>query len=90
MHAWAIKWRHENKLDGKREVLLGRFSCVNPPAPDILAGYVIMAFKTRASARDYIKENYGHITRPDLRAEPFGWKMPIPVKVSVEINELKH
>ena len=89
MNTWAIKWRSENKLDGKREPFLGRYSSTNPPAPDILAGYTVMIFKTRENARAYIKKFFGFIKdRPDLRAEPFGWKMPVVVKVSVEIKEL--
>ncbi len=74
---WAIKWRSENLLDGKREYLMG---CQNV-APRL--------FKTRATARAYVKHYYGYIaTRPDLKAEPHGWKMPTPVKVTVRIEEV--
>lgn len=37
-------------------------------------------FRTRREAR------YGYIrTRPDLHAEPHGWKMPIPVRVTIGV-----
>ncbi len=84
---WGIQWRSCNKIDGKREYLLG---CLNKRAdnvPPFVAGYSKMAFKSRKEAREYIKKNFGYIkNRSDLRAEPHGWKMPIPIKISVEIN----
>lgn len=68
---WAVLWRSQNCLDGKREYFL--WECGNP-----------MLFTTRAQARSYIKERYGYIaTRPDLRAEPHGWRSPKAVKVRV-------
>ena len=38
-------------------------------------------FTTRRAARYYIEQSYGYIRR----AEPHGWKMPVPVKVTVEV-----
>ena len=89
MMTWAIKWRSNCHIDGRREHLMGRYGCGIRAAPDHLAGYTKMAFKTRQSAREFITENYGYIrTRPDLRREPHGWKIPIPVRVIVTVTEL--
>ncbi len=75
--AWAIKWRSQSLRDGKQEHLMGTGRI--PP----------LLFKTRADARAHIKRYYGYIsTRPDLRCEPHGWKMPMAVKVTVKIEEV--
>ena len=85
---WAIKWRSENRLDGKQEYLIGRF-CRRGEVPDFLTGYDRMVFRTREQARRYIHDGYGYIAkRKDLRAEPHGWKMPIAVKVKVTVSEV--
>lgn len=71
---WGILWRNENNLDGKKEELLYSLGCVP------------LMFKTRKLARKYISYYWEYLRfRPDLRQEPHGWKMPIPVKVKVEI-----
>jgi hypothetical protein len=58
-------------LDGKKENLQGE-------------GGNLPMFRTRAECREFIKERYGYIARsPDLKKEPHGWKMPIPVRVQV-------
>lgn len=42
-------------------------------------------FLTRAAARKWINEKFGYIReRPELRAKPFCWKVPIAVKVIVK------
>ena len=85
---WAIKWRSDNRLDGKREYFIGRYgiSCPEPAPP--LQGHTIMAFKTRQQARAHITKWWGYIrSRPDLQKEPHGWKTPVPVKVTVEVKE---
>lgn len=65
---WGVLWRSNNKLDGKSEYLIGNK----------------LIFKTRKEARDWIFKNYRYLkTREDLKKEPFGWKMPIPVKVKI-------
>lgn len=72
---WGGLWRSENKMDGEKTHLL-------------LHDCLPVLFRTRREARAFIKERYGYIRkRPDLRAEPFGWKMPIPVRVTVEARE---
>ena len=86
---WAIKWREENHLDGKVEYLVGRFCAGLPTVPNHLAGHTTMVFQTRAKARTHIKECYGYIRqRSDLYQEPHGWKMPVPVRVRVEVREI--
>jgi len=48
-------------------------------------------FSTRRAAREWIKSNYGYIReRPDLRAAPHFWNVPIAVKVIVTIKETPH
>jgi hypothetical protein len=89
MSQWAIKYRSDNRLDGKREYLVGRFGMGNPSVPSHMAGHTMMVFRTRQDARDYARERYGYIKdRPDLRAEPHGWKAPQIVKVKVTVEEL--
>ena len=86
MNQWAIKWRSENRLDGKWEFLVGRNGIF--PCPVHLAGYTKMVFSTRKEARAFARESWGYIThRPDLRAEPHGWKSPQVVKVKVTVEE---
>jgi len=72
--AWAALWRSKNKTDGARTHLIyhnGKLS----------------VFNSRRHAREHIAREYGYIaTRPDLQAEPHGWKMPVAVKVTVTLN----
>ena len=69
---WAIQWRQENSLDGKRSYLLG-----------VGDGY--KTFRTRSQAREFIEERFGYIrNRTDLKAEPHGWKMPRAIKVTID------
>lgn len=68
---WGILWRSKNKLDGRIERLVC-FNCL----PEL--------FLTRKDARKRIGERFGYIRgRADLKAEPHGWKIPIPVRVSI-------
>lgn len=80
---WAVKFRVDNAIDGRYEYLVwhrNRYS---------LGLFRLAIFDTRAEARQYIAETYGYIRdRPDLRAKPHGWKMPIPVKVRVTVEEI--
>ena len=72
---WAILERSDNRLDGKREWLVGDGS-----------GLPRM-FLSRSACRAYIQNYFSYIrTRPDLRAEPHGWKMPQAVKVLVSVE----
>ncbi len=71
---WGVLWRSKNKMDGVREHLV-----YNDCVP------VIFTRKRQAVA--YIREHFSYIaTRRDLRAEPHGWRMPIPVRVEVKAN----
>ena len=83
--AWGVKLRSQNNLDGKTEHLLG---CASEAVQTVrLSGYRTAAFKTRQQAREYIDNHYGYIKlRPDLRAEPHGWKMPIVVPINIIIE----
>lgn len=80
---WAVKWRSENRMDGKREYL-----CTLPKHNR--SGYLEMAiFETRAKAREWKRERYDYIRlSPVLRAEPYGWKVPKVVKVAVIVEEV--
>lgn len=72
---WAIKWRSDNKL----EYIIYYGGSLGCPR----------LFRTRIEARHYIEEKYGFIRdREDLQIEPHGWKMPIPVKVKIEVKEI--
>lgn len=74
--AWAILMRSENSLDGKREYLQG-----TPYHP-----CRIELFDTRREARDHIEKHYGYWrNRPDLKAEPHGWKTPRAVRVKIMV-----
>ena len=87
---WAIKWRSENRLDGKREYLMGRFHARDSIVPGFMRGHRTMVFETRAEARAYMRKHWGYIAnRQDLRREPHGWKSPIPVKVKVMVKEIR-
>ena len=70
---WGALWRDNNRLDGKREHL-----CFENCLP--------VLFTTRREAREWIISRYGYIrTRMDLRAEPHGWRLPVPVRVRIEV-----
>jgi hypothetical protein len=70
---WGALWRQYNSLDGYRSHIIHR-------------ELMPVLFITRREARAWIAKEYGYLkTRPDLREEPHGWKMPIPVQVEVVI-----
>ena len=72
---WAVLWRENNKLDGKNEHILGN------------GNGLPLLFDTRSQAREYLEARYGYIrNRKDLKAEPFGWKMPIAVKIVMQFR----
>jgi len=72
---WGIKWISDCKLDGHTEYITG-----NTMGWDV--------FRTRAEARAFREKRYGYLrNRPDLKAEPFGWKMPQVIKVILSITE---
>ena len=73
MNIWAAQWRSNNQRDGISKYIINE-NC--KPA----------LFRTRKECRQFIESHYGYIARrEDLQQEPFGWQMPIPVKVKVEV-----
>ena len=72
---WAVVWRSESKLDGKREHFM------------FTEGRVAL-FRSRRLARETMQKEWGYIKdRPDLRAEPHGWKLPTVRRVIVTVKE---
>ena len=70
LRKWGLLWRSRNHVDGYREHLLYEQD-----------GRPLM-FQTRREVRQFAQEKYGYIkTRQDLRDEPHGWRMPMPVKL---------
>jgi hypothetical protein len=70
---WALLHRSESRLDGYREYL-----CYENCLP--------VLFRSRAAARAHAQAKYGYFKREDLRAEPHGWRMPTPVRVSLNYS----
>lgn len=49
-----------------------------------------LLFTSRRAAMEYIRPRYGYIlTRKDLRAPPYNWRLPKPVRVEVVLKEAK-
>ena len=68
---WGALWYSKNNIDGTTKHL------INEDFKPVL-------FKTRKECREWIFKRYGYIkTRKDLRSEPHGWRLPIPIKVKV-------
>lgn len=65
------------------EGFYGNLWCAPRSIP--LEGFTLTySFATREKARAWIKEHYGYIrTRPDLKAAPFYWKTPKPVRIKI-------
>ena len=73
--AWAAIWRSANKMDGETRHIIHR-------------GLLPAIFKTRKQTVDFIEKEYGYIrTRPDLKSEPHGWRIPKPVRVTITPND---
>lgn len=72
---WMVKWRStDDSIDG---------------AHVFLRGGVDMTFKTRRACVEWIKAHYGYLSkRSDLSGPPHGWRMPVPVRVSIIIREI--
>ncbi len=72
MNPWAAEWHSKNSLDGEKRFIINDTDCL--PA----------LFRTRQQCRDFIQATHGYIAdRPDLQAEPHGWRIPQAVKVEV-------
>ena len=71
---WGLLIRSHNRLDGLREHL------------DFADGLPLL-FLTRKAARAFSERHYAYMReRKDLRAEPHGWLMPRPVRVTVTVE----
>jgi hypothetical protein len=81
---WAAKSDQTSQLDG-RNVHLCLYWW---KSPKVEHGKVLQLFTTRRECRAWIKEEYGYIRyRPDLLTEPHCWRVPHPVRVTVEVTE---
>jgi hypothetical protein len=90
---WGIMWRSHNKLDGKREHLLGDLVAPHgdghPHVKPAGGAVPTLTFKTRRAAAVFIKDRYGYINEPGgahMKKEPHGWKMPVPVRVRISVE----
>lgn len=71
---WGALWRSNCLLDGESKHVM-----FDKGMPKL--------FHTRKEAAAWIKETHGYIAkRQDLRREPHGWRMPIPVRVFIKMN----
>ena len=69
---WGALWRSNCALKGQNSHIINNNDCV--PA----------LFRTRHEAREFIDKEYGYIRhRRDLREEPHGWRIPVPVRLKV-------
>jgi len=69
---WGVLWRSKSKKSGVCQCLMFNSSGV------------ATLFRKKRLAVEWIEKEYGFIrTRVDLRAEPNGWRMPVPVKVTL-------
>ena len=77
VYLWGLQWYSKNIQDGVTKHLLFDGDC-----KPLLFRYR----KEALSARDNV---YGYIrNREDLRNEPYGWRLPRPVKItSIFYNE---
>lgn len=91
--AWGILWRSSNRLDGERRDLIGEVVAPHgdghPTFKPAGEAQTCLTFKTKAAAAAFIADRYGYIAnRKDLRGEPHGWRMPIPVRVLVTVKQI--
>jgi len=71
---WAARWRERCGSRTFEMHLLPGFGNGLP-----------VLFRTRRECREWIDKHYGYIRdREDLRRPPNNWRMPQPVKVTVE------
>lgn len=71
---WGVLMREENKANGKMEYL-----CCRDARP--------VVFHTRKETHAYIRQAFGYLKRqPNLRREPYGWRMPQPIKVRMTVE----
>ena len=74
---WGALWRSENELDGRTRHII-----CDHERP--------VLFITRDEARAWIREEYAWLKkRGDLRREPHGWRMPVPVRVEIRLADMR-
>ena len=74
MALWAAQWHSKCRLDGEKRYIMNE-------------NYLPKLFRTRRECREWIEKDCGYIKdRPDLRAEPHGWRLPQAVKVKVGVE----
>lgn len=79
-NCWAVLKRSVNQLDGARVFFDGTTGHASRT----------LLFETRREALDYVETKYGYQrSRPGLRAEPHGWRMPKVVRVRVTVAEAR-
>jgi hypothetical protein len=72
---FAVVWRSRNTLDGYHE----HFVTTSRACVDL--------YRTRKEAREAAEATFGYIRdRPDLKAEPHGWMMPVVRRVIVTVK----
>jgi hypothetical protein len=77
---WGVEWHTTNKVDGDRRDLIW-----DGHPPHVFPHL----FRTRRECRAHIAETWGYLQdRPDLKAEPFGWRRPRPVRVLMRIEKV--
>lgn len=70
---WGAKWIQRGKWADEHIMFENRLPVI---------------FRTRKEAREWIDRRYGYIReRKDLHSEPHCWRMPVAVRVKVEIAE---
>ena len=80
MRRWAIEWRC---ADPEGSTHFMTTAGIEPGDPR----YVL--FVTRHEARNWIKKHFSYIRhRKDLYHAPLYWRMPLPVRVSVNLERL--
>jgi len=71
VNLWAAEWHSKCLLDGEKRHIINM-------------NLLPVLFRTRRKCREFIENNYGYINeRPDLKAEPHGWRIPQAVKVEI-------
>ena len=83
--AWALLENSKNIRSGYRQHFSGDWKW----SESTRSGLVTALFRTRQQARDFREERFGYLRdRPDLKAEPHGWRMPRVVKVKIIVQEV--
>ena len=68
---WGAKWIQRGKRAEEHLIFENRMPAL---------------FLTRREAREWIEKRYGYIrNRKDLRSDPHYWRLPVAVRVKVEI-----